>query len=183
MDNVLKDETGNKFGKLTAIKIAGYTKSNAVKWLCKCDCGKETIVRGQYLRDGNTKSCGCSRNDAAIKRRLVFGLASIRQSIIRYKNSAKKRGYEYTLTEEQFKEITQQDCYYCGAKPSNIHKSPIGNGDYIYNGIDRVDNNKGYTIENIVPCCGICNQAKHKLTLQEFKDWIKKVYSNMEKKI
>ena len=54
------------------------------------------------------------------------------------------------------------------------------NGIYIYNGIDRIDNNKGYTIDNIVPCCHICNQAKSSFTLQEFQDWIEKVYQNKQ---
>ena len=52
------------------------------------------------------------------------------------------------------------------------------NGDYVYNGIDRIDNNKGYTIDNIVPCCAKCNYAKGKLTLQEFKELIEGIYNH-----
>lgn len=96
-----------------------------------------------------------------------------------YKINAKKRNIKYDITEEQFAEITQKDCFYCGVKPSNVSKKKLSNGDYIYNGIDRVDNSKGYEIDNIVPCCRICNVAKNTLTLSEFKNWIKRSYNKM----
>ena len=90
-----------------------------------------------------------------------------------YKRSAEKKGHSYELTEKQFKELSKQDCHYCGAKPNNIHRSPEGNGVYAYNGLDRVDNNKGYAIDNVGPCCKKCNYAKKASTLQEYQDWIK----------
>jgi hypothetical protein len=45
-----------------------------------------------------------------------------------------------------------------------------------YNGIDRVDSTKGYFNENVVSCCKVCNRAKSNLSLDEFKEWISKVY-------
>lgn len=60
----IKDLTGQKFGKLTAIKrVDDYILKNGrhkIMWLCKCDCGNESIVRGEDLRSGHTKTCGCS---------------------------------------------------------------------------------------------------------------------------
>lgn len=53
------DLTGQKFGRLTVISRAGNTKAGQAKWLCKCDCGKQTTVAGYQLRGGYTKSCGC----------------------------------------------------------------------------------------------------------------------------
>ena len=103
----------------------------------------------------------------------------MRLSITNYKKTAKRRGHNWDLTEEQFKKITQKDCYYCGAKPNNITKYPNCNGIYIYNGIDRIDNTKGYTIDNVVPCCKYCNMAKNILTLQKFTEWVKRIYNNM----
>ena len=49
------DITSKKFGKLTSVEYLG-----ASKWKCLCECGKETIVCGSDLRNGHTKSCGCS---------------------------------------------------------------------------------------------------------------------------
>ena len=56
-----KDISGQRFGKLTAIKPL-YNKDHSYYWLCKCDCGKEITVLGHSLRDGNTKSCGCLKS-------------------------------------------------------------------------------------------------------------------------
>ena len=104
----------------------------------------------------------------------------MRQVIKMYKHGAKRRGLEYKLTEKQFKEITQQPCYYCGIIPSNKRDIEGYNGAYIYSGIDRVDNTKGYITGNVVPCCYQCNLSKGKLTLEEFKNWIKRVYKNIQ---
>ena len=94
-----------------------------------------------------------------------------------YKISARKRGYAFDLTEEQFGSITQQNCHCCGIKPNGIVDRKDRNRSFTYNGLDRVDNTKGYTMDNIVPCCKICNQAKGKLTLQEFQEWIRRIYA------
>jgi hypothetical protein len=172
------DLTGNIFGRLTVIKRVN-NKCNKTMWLCRCNCGMEKIVYAISLRSGGTRSCGCLHKEGNHK--LDYGLASTRTRIGMYKASAKKRGFEYKLTEKQFKELTRQDCYYCGAKPNNIQKNRHNNGAYIYNGIDRVDNSKGYTIKNIVPCCIKCNTAKGISTMKEFSDWIKKIYKNIQK--
>lgn len=58
-----KDLTGQRFGKLIVVSRADdYIKPNGTKiiqWKCVCDCGNEVVVRGEYLRSGDTKSCGC----------------------------------------------------------------------------------------------------------------------------
>ena len=177
MGKTLIDLTGKKFNRLTVIKRS-YPNNNwgNAKWLCKCDCGKEKVIEGSNLTRSLTKSCGCLRNE---KRRLKPGLASMRRVINSYKGNARKKGLEYNLTETQFKEIVQRDCFYCGAKPNNILNVKGLNGAYTYNGIDRIDNNKGYIVDNVVPCCKICNEAKKTRTLQEYKDWIEKSYNKM----
>ena len=60
------DITGQRFGRLTAIKLVPKeerTWSNKERaWVCKCDCGNEVIVRQRNLRSARmTKSCGCLR--------------------------------------------------------------------------------------------------------------------------
>jgi hypothetical protein len=163
---------GQRLGRWTVIDRVNNNKIGTARWLCKCDCGKERIIRGSDLRYGSTKSCGCLQ-------KLSSGISNMRKLIRNYKNRAKIMGFEWDLTEEQFKEITQRDCHYCGIKPNGIVKTIWYNGDYIYNGIDRIDNNKGYTIDNVVPCCKICNYAKRTKTLQEYQDWIKRSYNKI----
>lgn len=53
IDNRLTDIKGKYFGELEVLEYAGYKK-----WLCKCSCGKHTIVLGCNLRNGSTRSCG-----------------------------------------------------------------------------------------------------------------------------
>lgn len=53
------DITGKKYNMLTVIKRLESTKEGVTRWLCKCDCGNTTIVRGCNLKSGAVKSCGC----------------------------------------------------------------------------------------------------------------------------
>lgn len=74
-----------------------------------------------------------------------------------YKKEAIRRGYAFRLTRAEVNLFMQQICYYCGRPPSaRIKKYP----DSPYNGIDRVDNGKGYYWENCVTCCRRCNTIK-----------------------
>ena len=55
-----KNEIGNKYGFLTAIKPLQEKNSNGeTMWECQCDCGNKTVVQGSSLRNGHTQSCGC----------------------------------------------------------------------------------------------------------------------------
>ena len=61
-----KDLTGQRFGKLMVVSRADdYIKPNGnkiIQWRCVCDCGNEVVVRGEYLKSGHTKSCGCNKS-------------------------------------------------------------------------------------------------------------------------
>lgn len=54
---------GKRFGKLTVLKLSGVDKFGQSEWLCECDCGNQTIVKGGNLRNGHTTSCGCRKFD------------------------------------------------------------------------------------------------------------------------
>lgn len=53
------DITGQKFFRLTAIERVGTAPDKQSLWLCRCDCGKETVVKSGNLKSNHTKSCGC----------------------------------------------------------------------------------------------------------------------------
>jgi hypothetical protein len=55
------DITGQRFGKLTAIKPTDKRERGGVVWECKCDCGNITYVQAPNLRSGRNISCGCAR--------------------------------------------------------------------------------------------------------------------------
>jgi hypothetical protein len=50
------------------------------------------------------------------------------------------------------------------------------NGNYIYTGIDRVNNSRGYEIDNVTSCCWDCNNKKRTMTKEDFFSWVKSVY-------
>jgi hypothetical protein len=62
-----KDAMGKRFGRLIAIKRLESSGDGRARWLCKCDCGKETIVIYSALSTGNTISCGCALEEALTK--------------------------------------------------------------------------------------------------------------------
>jgi len=171
-----KDIIGEKFNRLTVMKLSkvvtrNYPNGKYVNYyyyLCKCDCGNSSIVLRSCLRQDGTKSCGCAR-------RITKGEANFNLIFGNYKRLARKRNLRFALTREEFRFLTKQDCFYCGQPANQRHRNAKYYGAYVYNGLDRVDSNKGYTKENVVPCCKICNMAKGTRPLNDFKIWVKKV--------
>lgn len=50
---------GQKFGRLSVLRLVASTTSHGSRWLCRCDCGVKVTVYGHHLRQGRMKSCGC----------------------------------------------------------------------------------------------------------------------------
>lgn len=63
----LEDLTGNIFARLTVLKFNYSDKRRKKFWLCRCECGNEVVVRGDGLKCGSTKSCGCLQREKAVK--------------------------------------------------------------------------------------------------------------------
>ena len=61
------DISGQRFGQLTAIEPSGIDLGRRITWLCQCDCGRKTVIRGTYLRKGSTVNCGCDDRRIHIK--------------------------------------------------------------------------------------------------------------------
>ncbi len=162
---------GKCFSFLRVFFDCGVNVHGSSMWLCVCECGKTKLIKGSHLSSGNIKSCGCRWS-------LPKGESRFRAILLMYKIQAKKRGYDFDLTSDEAKTLMAGSCFYCGSPPSNIAKAGRANGDFIYSGIDRVDNSIGYTINNCVPCCELCNWMKRDLTKDEFVSHVHKI-SNM----
>ena len=85
---IVKDITGQRFGRLVAVRCVGRTNNGNAKWLCQCDCGNTVIARAAGLKHRCYVSCGCSKT----KRLFRHGLADTRLDII-YR-SMKQRCYD-----------------------------------------------------------------------------------------
>ena len=136
----------------------------------KCEkCGKPrwtTCSKDGCVRSKVCWKCSLITRTSPAKRPL--GAAAAHMVYCQYRLNAKRIDRVFSINEAQFLKITQKPCQYCGAKPVNVGKSQCDSGDFIYNGLDRSDNSKGYTANNIVPCCKKCNRAKSRMTSGEF---------------
>ena len=134
------------------------------------------------LQSGNTKSCGCYHKEVISK---PIGEAYFNKIIKEYKRGANEYNREFLLSDDEFKSFILDDCYYCGRKPSQQYGNTRSdgslkfNGIILYNGIDRIDNSKGYIQGNVRTCCKQCNYAKHYHTEEEFELWVKAVYEHL----
>lgn len=172
----IKNLVGQQFGQLTVLRRAVSNTFRQAVWVCRCSCGNETNVVGSNLRH-STRSCGCLKRG---KQSLPEGEASFNDLLGTYKRSAKKRGYEWGLLDEQVKDLTKKPCHYCGVEPKQTWKPERHtHGAFVYNGLDRVDNSKGYIVENVVPCCEACNRAKLARSPEEYREWIKRSYEHL----
>lgn len=79
-----------------------------------------------------------------------------------YKRGAKRRGYCFELTIEEFSSYWNTTCSYCNDTIKGI-------------GLDRKDNTIGYTKDNVVACCTTCNMMKHTMSQKEFINKCKKI--------
>lgn len=84
-----------------------------------------------------------------------------------YVRGAKKRNIEWSLTKDEFISYWNLNCFYCGDQINGV-------------GIDRLDSSKGYAIENIVPCCHLCNTMKMEHSFEAFTDKVIKIYNNLQ---
>lgn len=98
----------------------------------------------------------------------------------KYRSNAASRGVPFKLTKEWFLTLVEQECIYCGRKPRQLyhHDKRSKNRPFKYNGIDRLDNRRGYTKKNSVPCCKFCNYAKGTNTITQFLSWVYTIYQH-----
>jgi hypothetical protein len=96
-----------------------------------------------------------------------------------YKSNAKIRDIPFLLERNDFINIISQNCYYCGCAPSNTINRKNFNGEITlyYSGIDRIDSNKPYIVDNCVASCKRCNAAKSDMSHSDFISLIKIIAS------
>lgn len=97
----------------------------------------------------------------------------------RYNTDSEIRCLRFDLAPTEFFALVKGNCFYCGDEPETRYLPSWSikscNRSYSANGIDRVDNLEGYTVENCVPCCRFCNRAKTNHTPSYFLAKIAKI--------
>ena len=140
------DLTGQPFGRYTVIRECGRTKDGKVLWLCKCDCGREKVVRGSSLtrRKNPTVSCGCWNEEKKIKHgKHNTKIYAVWQQMMR-------RASEWACDEYTASRYKKRGIIVCEEwKVFEVfYEWAIANGYKEGLQLDRKDNNKGYCPEN-----------------------------------
>lgn len=146
------DLTNKTYGRLTAIKLV-KTKKKGGYWLCKCQCGKTTIVRNDKLIYGTTKSCGCLAKELTIKRNEKRALGLSRTNIYRRYRCIINRCYCKSNSRVKKHYYEERNIGVCDEWLGengfiNFYNWAINNGYKKELTIDRIDNNKGYSPNN-----------------------------------
>jgi hypothetical protein len=174
--------TGDKLGKLTAV-VKDPDKPTGNHWVFDCDCGRRVSVQlkdvYRSLRLFGTRSCSQScagRGKPRPWKRKPPGEAAANAVLVKYKQHARYRGLTFCIEDSLGKALFQGDCHYCGSPPSSTYEKGKYFGEFVYNGIDRMDNDVGYEPGNVVSCCPQCNFAKRILGHDDFIAWVRKVF-------
>lgn len=143
-----KAKIGDRFGKLV---VAARTKdkNKTVTWLCRCDCGNTMTAETNTLTSGHSTSCGCGRLEA-----ISTGYKHITGTWYgQAKRNAKSRGREFNLTHKFLNELLEKQNHKCAISGLDIKISKRRSGKLYYQettaSLDRIDNEKGYTEDNV----------------------------------
>ena len=134
-------------------------------FVVQCQCGNLSKAYASSLINKEStmcSSCGWSNQT-------YLEAADVEKVFNYLESTAISRNMTFTLTIEQIKTMYFANCFYCNDKPGNRLKNKS------FQGLDRVNNAIGYEIENVVPCCKICNRAKSSMSLEQWKLWLARV--------
>jgi hypothetical protein len=107
------------------------------------------------------------QNKSSIYKRLA---GSEKQKYYRLRAAAEKRNLDNTISFEEYcKIIKDRECHYCD----------ISFADEVGYNLNRVDSNKGYTPENVKPCCGKCNILMSNFSKEDLKARLIKIYKRL----
>lgn len=160
------DKVGRRFGRLLILQRAENHRNGSVRWLCRCDCGKEVLVQSSNLMESHfTKSCGCIFKDVNRKVARTHGLSHTPEYAMLYRarHRAKRKGLAFAI---QAKDIfIPEFCPVLGVAMSKGASMPH---DYSPS-IDRLDSSLGYVAGNIRVISHRANFLKNNASAEELE--------------
>lgn len=166
------DINGQRFGKLFVKEKVGSYKYGT-KWRCICDCGNVTIVSKGSLTSGATQSCGCKRIEMMYQG--CENLSGCYWS--RLRKGASSRGLQFEITIEEAWNLFEKQNRKCAITGDTLtlERDYTKNRTTHTGSLDRIDNSKGYTINNVQWVHKDVNIMHNKRTLKEFVSLCRKV--------
>ena len=141
------DLTGVRFERLVVESFSHTDKHRSAVWNCVCDCGNALSVRGQDLRSGNTKSCGCLKREKIIAASVTHGMEGTRLYNI-WRGMKQRCG---CASQNNFKRYGGRGITVCQEWLNSFqafYEWAMENGYSDDLTIDRIDNDKGYSPDN-----------------------------------
>lgn len=174
-----KDHTGQIIGDYRVLNKEEPTTTpggqKKTTWKVQCTyCHRIKKLAATNLNANKGITCYCQRREKAEQNVTSFWKMFVQS----YKDGARTREIKWKLTDEEVKHIATQNCHYCQAIPSPRKAYHRSYCVVDVNGIDRVDNLKGYEIDNVVPCCYTCNRMKTDMNVDDFISHITRISQN-----
>lgn len=154
------DLTNQRFGKLFVVKSTDKRGGSSIMWECVCDCGNIINVRGNSLRSGNTKSCGCLQKEIRRKLSTIHGMSYTKEynNMLNRRRREQRKIYdsEWTIEIELALKKFQKECAICGATENLTvdHVLPLSEG-------------YGLKPGNVVILCRRCNSGKNNKNIND----------------
>jgi hypothetical protein len=181
-----KDWAGLKFNRITLLKRSDKKNKGSFYWDGICECGNPILAIPSKVASGEIKSCGCFCREKSSERFKKLGEMARKDppKISSAKHVWRSSYKDGDIDFEDWLNLTQQFCYYCGRQPLNCYnmahklssKEQKENGNFVYNGLDRIDSSLPHNKNNVVPCCYQCNWAKSAMPQKDFFDLMMKIY-------
>lgn len=170
-------KVGDKRFCLTLIDKVGTQK--ITHFICRCDCGREKkISRAKF---GITKSCGCRRTTLGDNHFRWTGCSGIQGSIwCQYVRNANVRNIPFKISIQDGWNIFEKQNHKCAISGVEIKFGKRRNKNKVETtaSLDRIDNSKGYLLNNVHWVHKKINQIKMDMSLLEFLNWCKIVTLN-----
>jgi hypothetical protein len=175
LNRLYKNKVFNNLKIKKIIKDPNASRSLA---LLQCNClSRPFYAIFTEVKRGNLKGCKkCKGIRISESKSLPNKQGHKNSTYQQIKRAAKSRNIPFMLTRDFVISLIEKPCYYCGNPHSNKTSKTHNKKDtWPHNGIDRKNPTRGYTINNVVSCCKLCNQSKWTMTENKFYKHIKKI--------
>lgn len=170
---------GQSLGRWTVLTMGAKTSRGAVRWVCRCICGRERQVMATRLVRGQTNGCpSCSRQSRDQDCQWPFTIYVIKK--LRY--DALKRGIEWNVTEQQLADLWRRQDSRCALTGLELNFRSRQGEDQLAS-LDRIDSSQGYVVGNVQWVHKDINRMKNAFDQNHFINMCRLVANSQEERV